>query len=109
MSCDLCENSEELINGCHDKTTNRPQKMKASLTTRLNRVEGQVRGIKGMIEKDAYCDDVLNQIFAVQAALNSVGKLLLENHIKNCIVLRVQAGETEVVDELLLTIEKLLK
>ena len=108
-ACSACEEDEEYAGGCCDRTTNRPEKMKASLAARLNRIEGQIRGIKSMIEKDAYCDDVLNQIAAVQAAMKSVGKLLLENHMKSCIVSRVQAGDTEVVDEFLYTIEKLLK
>lgn len=79
------------------------------LTTRLNRIEGQVRGIKGMIERDTYCDDVLNQIAAVQSALNSVGRLLLEGHMKSCIIERIEAGEHEVIDELLVTVNKLMK
>jgi len=107
--CETCSIYEEDIDGCHDRTTSRSQKMKVSLVARLNRIEGQIRGIKGMIEKDSYCDDVLNQIFAAQSAMKSVGRLLLENHMKSCIVRRIQAGEMEVVDELLLTIEKLLK
>lgn len=76
---------------------------------RLNRIEGQVRGIKRMIEEDTYCDDVLNQIAAVQSALNSVGRLLLESHMKSCVVERIEEGEIEVVDELLVTIKKLIK
>lgn len=107
--CGVIETDGENLNGTAARATNRPQKMKDSLIARLNRIEGQVRGIKGMIEKDIYCDDVLNQIAAVQSAMRGVGKLLLENHLKSCIVGRVQAGETEVIDELLLTIEKLLK
>ena len=110
--CGMCggsETDEGNLDGTAERATNRPQKMKDSLIARLNRIEGQVRGIKGMIEKDIYCDDVLNQIAAVQSAMRGVGKLLLENHMKSCIVGRVQAGETEVVDELLCTIEKLLK
>lgn len=106
-ACCSCE-AEEGDGSC-DRTTSRPQRMKASLITRLSRIEGQVRGIKGMIEKDCYCDDVLNQVFAVQAAMKSVGMLLLESHMKSCILKRIQAGEMEVADELLLTIEKLLK
>jgi CsoR family transcriptional regulator, copper-sensing transcriptional repressor len=111
-NCEICcnyEEGEKPINGSHDRTTSRSQKMKVSLLARLNRIEGQVRGIKGMIEKDSYCDDVLNQIFAVQSAMKSVGMLLMENHMKSCIVNRIQAGEMEVVDELLLTIGKLIK
>ena len=82
---------------------------KSSLLSRLNRIEGQIRGIKGLIEKDTYCDDVLNQIAAAQSALGSVGKLLLEGHMKSCIVERIQAGEHEVIDELLVTVNKLMK
>ncbi|NLB36601.1 MAG: metal-sensing transcriptional repressor [Clostridiales bacterium] len=88
--------------------TARDEKLKSGLIARLNRAEGQVRGIKGMIEKDAYCDDVLNQIAAVQAALNSVSKLILENHIRGCVIKKINAGEVEVVDELISTIGKLL-
>ncbi len=84
-------------------------KLKSSLTARLNRIEGQVRGIRGMIERDTYCDDVLNQIAAVQSALNGVGKLLLEGHMKSCVVDRIESGDREVLDELLTTINKLLK
>lgn len=83
--------------------------MKKNLITRLNRIEGQIRGVKGLIEKDTYCDDVLNQIAAAQSALNGVGKLLLEGHLKECVVERIQAGEIEVVDELLITVSKLMK
>ncbi|MBR0598743.1 metal-sensitive transcriptional regulator [Sinanaerobacter chloroacetimidivorans] len=94
---------------CNDmKTTHREQKLQSNLITRLNRVEGQIRGIKGMIEKDAYCNDVLNQISAVQAALDSVSKLVLENHIRGCLVKKIQAGEDEIIDELLVTIGKML-
>ncbi|AET58709.1 hypothetical protein HPL003_09740 [Paenibacillus terrae HPL-003] len=82
---------------------------KNSLTSRLNRIEGQIRGIKGLIEKDTYCDDVLNQIAAVQSALNGVGKLLLEGHMKSCVIERMQAGEPEVIDELLVTVKKLIR
>ncbi|MDH4619977.1 CsoR family transcriptional regulator [Brevibacillus invocatus] len=76
---------------------------------RLNRIEGQVRGIKGMIEKDTYCDDVLNQIASVQSALNGVGKLLLEHHMKSCVMERIQEGDTEVLKELMTSITKLMK
>ena len=94
----------------HDvRKSHHSDKMKSNLITRLNRIEGQIRGVKGMIEKDTYCDDVLNQIAAIQSALNSVGKLLLEGHMKSCIIERIQAGEHEVIDELLVTVNKLMK
>ncbi|MDO7906794.1 metal-sensitive transcriptional regulator [Paenibacillus sp. JX-17] len=100
---------------CHSTSEAQPRRshhseqMKSSLTSRLNRIEGQIRGIKGLIEKDTYCDDVLNQIAAVQSALNGVGKLLLEGHMRSCVVERIQAGESEVIDELLVTVKKLMK
>jgi DNA-binding FrmR family transcriptional regulator len=99
------QNKEEMLMIQH---TVRDDKLKASLTTRLNRVEGQVRGIKGMIERDEYCNDVLNQIAAAQAALDSVSKLVLENHIRGCLVEKIQAGDDKIVDELLVTIGKML-
>lgn len=82
---------------------------KKNLATRLNRIEGQIRGIKGLIEKDTYCDDVITQIAATQSALNSVAKILLEGHLKTCVLERINEGDTEVLDEVLLTIERLLK
>ncbi len=84
-------------------------KVKASLTNRLKRIEGQVRGVQGLIEKDAYCDDILNQISSIQAALNGVGKLLLEHHLKSCVVERIHEGDTEVIEELMTTINRILK
>lgn len=92
-----------------ERHSHHSEEMKGKLISRLNRIEGQIRGVKGMIEKDTYCDDVLNQIAAIQSALNGVGKLVLEGHMKSCIVERIQAGETEVVDELLTTVHKLMK
>lgn len=83
--------------------------VKRNLVTRLNRIEGQIRGIKGLIEKDTYCDDVITQISATQSALNSVAKILLEGHMKNCVVDRIKEGDMEVLDEVLVTIHKLMK
>ncbi|QNG60411.1 MULTISPECIES: metal-sensitive transcriptional regulator [Bacillaceae] len=83
--------------------------VKKNLVTRLNRIEGQIRGIKGLIEKDTYCDDVITQIAATQAALNSVGKILLEGHLKGCVVDRINEGDKEVLDEFVVTIQKLMK
>lgn len=93
---------------CGYKITEREQKLKSNLMTRLNRAEGQIRGIKGMIERDAYCDDVLNQISAAQAALGAISKLVLENHIKGCLVSKIKDGDDEIVDELIVTIGKML-
>ncbi|MDN4594935.1 metal-sensitive transcriptional regulator [Polycladomyces subterraneus] len=82
---------------------------KNNLITRLNRIEGQVRGVRRMIENDTYCDDVLNQIAAIQSALNGVSKLLLEGHMKSCVVERIQEGDLAVIEELLTTVHKLMK
>lgn len=107
------EHSQESDEPCcttrSERKSHHSEKMKTNLKSRLNRIEGQIRGVKSMIEKDVYCDDVLNQMAAIQSALNSVGKLLLEGHLKSCVVERIQAGEEEVIDELLITIKKLLK
>ncbi|RXT15337.1 metal-sensitive transcriptional regulator [Ammoniphilus sp. CFH 90114] len=108
----LGSNLEDTENCCSvdgERKSHHSDKVKANLTTRLNRIEGQIRGIKGMIEKDAYCDDVLNQIAAIQSALNGVGKLLLEGHMKSCVIERIQDGDHEVIDELLKTMTKLMK
>jgi DNA-binding FrmR family transcriptional regulator len=80
---------------------------KRSLVARLRKVEGQVRGIAGMIDRDVYCDDVLNQITAVEAALGGVRRLLLEAHIRSCVVEQVREGRDEVIDELMKTIGKM--
>ncbi|QOS97793.1 metal-sensitive transcriptional regulator [Brevibacterium sp. JNUCC-42] len=101
---------DEKEKGCYqERSSHHSEKLKGNLQSRLNRIEGQVRGIKGMIEKDVYCDDVLNQIAAVQSALNSVGKMLLEGHMKSCVVERIQEGDHEVIDELIKTVAKLMK
>ena len=80
-----------------------------ALTKRLNRIEGQVRGIRGMVENEAYCTDILAQVSAVQSALNAFSRELLANHIRTCVVTDIQNGQLEVVDDLLATIQKLMK
>ena len=108
---------ENLVNevACHTeevtscRKSHHPEHVKNNLTTRLNRIEGQIRGIKGMIEKDVYCDDVITQLSATQSALNSVAKILLEGHLKGCVVDRLSEGDEEVLDELVVTIQKLMK
>ncbi|MBM7694096.1 DNA-binding FrmR family transcriptional regulator [Peribacillus deserti] len=103
LSHDHCANPAE------ERKSHHSSEMKKNLVTRLNRIEGQIRGIKGMIEKDTYCDDVITQIASTQSAQNSVAKILLEGHLKSCIVDRINAGDSEAVDEVLITIEKLMK
>jgi CsoR family transcriptional regulator, copper-sensing transcriptional repressor len=84
-------------------------KQQKAVLDRLNRIEGQIRGIKNMIEEGTYCDDVINQIEASRSALHSVQIVLLESHIKNCVVDQLQQGDTEVIEEVLKTIKKLTK
>lgn len=97
----------EEVNSC--RKSNHPERVKKDLTTRLNRIEGQIRGIKGMIDKDTYCDDVITQLSATQSALNSVAKILLEGHLKGCVVNRLSEGDEAILDELVVTIQKLMK
>lgn len=91
------------------KTKERSEKEYKDLINRLNRIEGQVRGIKGMVERDVYCIDILVQVAAVNAALNSFNKLLLANHIKTCVTRDIQEGKEETVDELVTVLQKLMK
>jgi len=93
---------------CVQRMTARDQKLKNNLIRRLNQIEGQIRGIRGMVEKDQYCDDILNQVAAARSALSSVAKLILENHIRGCVVDRIKNNDDEIVDELLETIRKML-
>lgn len=80
------------------------------LLMRLNRAEGQIRGIKAMVEEERYCVDILTQVSAAQAALNAFSKVLLENHIKTCVVDHIEDGQgEEVIEELCKTIQKLMK
>ncbi len=100
---------EEKCCGCHHKTKERSEKEYKDLIHRLNRIEGQIRGIKGMVEKDAYCPDILIQVAAVNAALNSFNKVLLANHIRTCVAEDIRAGKDEVIDELVTTLQKLMR
>ena len=94
---------------CTHKTKERSAEEYKSLINRLNRIEGQIRGIKGMVEKDAYCTDILVQVSAVNAALNAFNKELLSNHIKTCVTQDIKNGKGETVDELVATLQKLMK
>lgn len=94
---------------CSHKTKAREQKEYKDLINRLNRIEGQVRGVKNMVERDAYCTDILTQVSAITAALNSFNKVLLSNHIKTCVADNIKEGNDEVVDELVTTLQKLMK
>lgn len=92
-----------------ERRSHHSDKLKNNLITRLNRIEGQIRGVKGLIERDTYCDDVLNQIAAIQSALNGVARLLLEGHMKSCVVEKIRSGDQDIIDELMVTINKLMK
>ena len=94
---------------CCGKTTNRTDDERKKLINRLNRIEGQIRGIKGMIEKDAYCNDILIQSAAVNAAVNAFNRELLSSHIHSCVARDIRNGNDEVIDELVTTLQKLMK
>lgn len=94
---------------CSGKTKQRSTEEYKALLNRLSRIEGQVRGLKGMLESDAYCTDILTQSSAVIAALNSFNKELLENHIKTCVTDDIKAGKVDTVDDLVHTLHKLMK
>ena len=95
-------------NNSNVKKTVRPQNLKENLIKRLARIEGQVRGIKRMIEEDIYCDDIINQISAVQSALGAVKKMLLENHIKSCVRISIEQKEYGIIDELMTTLNRII-
>lgn len=91
---------------CACRRTARPAELKRSLAGRLARIEGQVRGIARMIEEDAYCDDVLAQIAAAKGALAKASLVVLEHHMKHCLIDRVRAGDEAIVDELIDSISR---
>lgn len=91
------------------KKKHREDKEYRDLINRLKRIEGQVRGIQGMIEEERYCVEILTQVSAIQSALNSFNKVLLSNHIKSCVVQDIKDGREEAVDELCATIQRLMK
>ena len=92
-----------------ERTKHREGKEYRDLVNRLSRIEGQVRGVKKMVEEDRYCIDILVQVQAIQAALNWFNKTLLSEHIHSCVVKDIQEGNVECVDELCETIKKLMK
>ena len=91
------------------KTKARSEEEYKSLIHRLNRIEGQVRGIRGMVENSAYCTDILVQVSSVNAALNAFSRELLANHIRTCVAQDIRDGKDETIDELLATLQKLMK
>ena len=93
---------------CHKTKVRSPEELKC-LSNRLSRIEGQVRGLQDMLQKDAYCPDILVQVSAVSAALNSFSKELLASHIRTCVVDGIRQGDDEVIDELVCVLQKMMK
>lgn len=94
---------------CNEKHKARSEEELKSLMNRLNRIEGQVRGVKRMLEEEKYCTDILVQVSAINAALNSFNRELLANHMRTCVVEDIRAGKDEVIDDLLVTLQKMMK
>lgn len=109
MDKECCHKANECSVECCHKTKERSTEEYKSLINRLNRIEGQIRGIKGMVEKNAYCTDILVQVAAANAALNAFNKELLANHIKSCVANNIRKGNDEIIDELVTTLQKLMK
>ena len=94
---------------CSHKTKERTEKEYKDLINRLSRIEGQVRGLRKMVESDCYCPDILVQVSAVNAALNSFNKVLLANHIRTCVAEDIREGKDETIDELVTVLQKLMR
>lgn len=94
---------------CCVKMKHRAPEEKKSLMNRLSRIEGQIKGLKGMVEKDAYCTDILVQVAAANAALNAFNRELLAEHIRTCVANDIRQGKDSTVDELVSTLQKLMK
>ncbi len=101
--------TEEITVELSGKKKVRDEKEHKSLVNRLSRIEGQIRGLKNMIDKDAYCTDILMQVTAVTAALNSFSKVLLSEHIHSCVANNVRKGNDYVLDELDVILQRMIK
>lgn len=99
MGCDKCGGCDRCQN-C-GRSTHRSDEEKKKIIKRLNIIEGQVRGIKQMIEDDRYCADILIQLSAISKSLESVENSILESHIKSCVLTEIQSGNTEIIDEVM--------
>lgn len=111
MADGIKESQAEQNSGCYcsQRSKMRSEEEYKSLVHRLNRIEGQVRGIKRMLENDAYCPAILVQVSAVNAALNSFNKELLASHIRTCVAEDIRQGKDETIDELVMTLQKLMR
>ena len=105
----MADTQEKKVCPCCTKHTMRSEGERKKLINRLKRVEGQIRGIIGMLENDAYCNDILIQSAAVNAAVNAFNKELLASHIRNCVARDIRDGKDETIDELVATLQKLMK
>lgn len=94
---------------CSGKHKVRDEKEYKDLMNRLKRIEGQVRGVEGMLENGAYCTDILTQVSAINSALNSFNKVLLANHMRTCVADNIREGNDEVIDEMVSLLQKLMK
>ena len=94
---------------CSGKHKERDDVERKDLMNRLKRIEGQVRGVEGMLESDAYCTDILIQVSAISSALKSFNKVLLANHMKTCVAEGIRKGDDSVIDEFVVTLQKLMK
>ena len=94
---------------CTEKKKLRGSDERTDLIHRLNRIEGQIRGIRGMVERDAYCTDILTQVSAANAALSAFSRVLLAEHIRTCVTQDIRSGRDETVDELIETLRRLMK
>ena len=108
------ENTENLENAAEDcccslRHKERSDEEYKDLIHRLNRIEGQIRGVRGMVEKGVYCTDILTQVAAVNSALNSFSRVLLSDHIKTCVTRDIKEGKEETVEELLALLQKLMR
>ena len=92
-----------------ERKTFRTDEQKKALAHRLNRIEGQVRGLQAMLEKDAYCNDILVQTAAISAAINAFSREVLRSHLKSCVIRDIREGRDEVADELMETLERMMR
>ena len=109
QSAQIPESKAEEAAGCCCRTKSRTEKEQRDLINRLSRIEGQIRGLKGMVERDAYCIDIINQAAAANSALSSFSKELLSCHIRTCVEEDIREGREEKVEELVKTLQKLLR
>ncbi len=107
-TCEMEEMNESCL-CCSGKHKDREEKERKDLMNRLKRIEGQVRGVEGMLENDAYCTDILVQVSAITSALNSFNKVLLANHMRTCVAENIREGNDDIIDELVITLQKLMK